>query len=152
MWSPLSSSSLSMQIFPTFTVATRVSSAVNPTPFVQAGISTDEKFTKFANFYFVITNKMIIILWTKVTWIHNSSLNIFFTWLSKIANLKFTIFCNNHLLIRIKMVSYDISDWTPSIESKLIMVIFVQLIQRYLVCARESNILQFTPSFHFSFF
>ena len=27
------------------------------------------------------------------------------------------------------------------------MVIFVQLIQRYLVCARESNILQFTPSF-----
>ena len=32
------------------------------------------------------------------------------------------------------------------------MVIFVQLIQRYLVCARESNILQFTPSFLFSFF
>ena len=32
------------------------------------------------------------------------------------------------------------------------MVIFVQLIQRYLVCARESNILQFTPSFLLSFF
>ena len=32
------------------------------------------------------------------------------------------------------------------------MVIFVQLIQRYLVCARESIILQFTPSFLFSFF
>ena len=33
------------------------------------------------------------------------------------------------------------------------MIIFVQLIQRYLVCAaRESNILQFTPSFLFSFF
>ena len=31
------------------------------------------------------------------------------------------------------------------------MVIFVQVIQRYLVCARESNILQFTPSFLFSF-
>ena len=32
------------------------------------------------------------------------------------------------------------------------MVMFVQLIQRYLVCAaRESNILQFTPSFLFSF-
>ena len=95
---------------------------------------------------------MIRILWTKVRWIHNSTLNIFFTWLSKIANLKFTIFCNNHLLIRIKMVWYDISDWTPNIESKLIMVIFVQLIQRYWVCARESNILQFTPSFLFSFF
>ena len=100
----------------------------------------------------MITNKMIRILWTKVTWIHNSSLNIFFTWLSKIAKLKFTIFCNKHLLIRIKMVWYDISDWTPNIESKLIMVIFVQLIQRYWVCARESNILQFTPSFLFSFF
>ena len=31
------------------------------------------------------------------------------------------------------------------------MVIFIQLIQRYLVCARESNIPQFTPSFLFSF-
>ena len=101
----------------------------------------DEKFTKFANFYFVITNKMIRILWTKVTWIH-TSLNIF----------KFTIFCNNHLYIRIKMVWYGISDWTPNIESKLIMVIFVQLIQRNLVCARESSILQFIPSFLFSFF
>ena len=92
------------------------------------------------------------ILLTKVTWIHNPSLNTFFTWLSKIAKLTFTIFCNNHLLIRIKMVWYDISDWTPNMESKLIMVIFVQLIRRYLVCARESNILQFTPSFLFSFF
>ena len=34
------------------------------------------------------------------------------------------------------MVLYDISDWTPSIESKLIMVIFVQLIQRYLISLR----------------
>ena len=32
------------------------------------------------------------------------------------------------------------------------MVIFVYLIQRYLVCARESNMFQFTPSFLFSFF
>ena len=32
------------------------------------------------------------------------------------------------------------------------MVIFVQLIQRYLFCARESMILQFTPSFLFSYF
>ena len=32
------------------------------------------------------------------------------------------------------------------------MVIFVQLIQRYLVCARESNILQFTPCFLIFFF
>ena len=32
------------------------------------------------------------------------------------------------------------------------MVIFVQLIQLYLVCAWESNILQFTPSFLFSLF
>ena len=94
---------------------------------------------------------MIRILWTKVTWINKSSLNIFFTWLSKIAKLKFTIFCNNHL-IRIKMVWYDICDWTPNIESKLIMVIFFQFIQRYLVCARESNMLQFTPSFLFFFF
>ena len=37
------------------------------------------------------------------------------------------------------MVWYDISDWTPNIESKLIMVIFVQLIQRYLVCPRVKN-------------
>ena len=135
----------SIQTFPTFTVAARVicsqSNSLCPR------LSTDEKFTKFANFYFVITNKMIRILWTRVTWIHNSSLNIFFTRLSKIAKLKFTIFCNNHLLIRIKMSKYkewyDMSDWTRNIESKLIMVIFAQLIQRYLVCVRESIILQF---------
>ena len=39
------------------------------------------------------------------------------------------------------------------IALKLIMVIFVHFIQRYSVCSRESiNILQFTPSFLFSFF
>ena len=31
------------------------------------------------------------------------------------------------------------------------MVIFVHFIQRYSVCSRESIILQFTPSFLFSF-
>ena len=36
--------------------------------------------------------------------VHNSSLNILVTWLSKIAKIKFTIFCNIHLLIRIKNI------------------------------------------------
>ena len=53
-----------------------------------------------------------------------------------------------HLVLR----KLEPSEYTPNVGSKLIMVIFVHFIQRYSVCSRGSIILQFTPSFLFSFF
>ena len=41
----------------------------------------------------------------------------------------------------------DISEWTRNVESKLIIVIFVQFIQRHLVCDRGSILLKFSLSF-----
>ena len=82
----------SIQIFLTFTVATRVSSAVNPTPFVHYFNCLKQRLEiyKICDFFAImVTNKIKLILWIKVT------LDNFVFWLCrKFAKIKLTNFCN----------------------------------------------------------